>query len=104
MRGELHPTSDRERPDPTVGRPVDYEPAPASEDLPITDSHPVGPRGPLTRRNIVFATLFVLAAVVGLYFLVPKFAGLNQTWGQLRRGNALWLAAAAGLEVLSVAS
>jgi uncharacterized membrane protein YbhN (UPF0104 family) len=52
----------------------------------------------------VFATLFIVAAVVGLYFLVPKFAGLNQTWGQLRRGNALWLAAAAGLEVLSVAS
>lgn len=103
MRGELHPTRDRKRPDPAGGRPVD-EPPEASEDLPITDSHPVGPSGPITRRNIVFATLFIVAAVVGLYFLVPKFAGLNQTWGQLRRGNALWLAAAAGLEVLSVAS
>jgi uncharacterized membrane protein YbhN (UPF0104 family) len=37
-----------------------------------------------------------------LYFLVPKFAGLNQTWGQLKRGNPLWLALAAGVETLSV--
>ena len=62
------------------------------------------PTGPLTRRNMVFAVLFILAAIVGLYFLVPRLAGLNQTWGQLRRGNALWLAVAAGLEILSVMS
>lgn len=104
MRGELHQSRDHERPDRASGQPVDYEPSQASENLPITDSHPVGPPGPLTRRNMIFAVLFILAAVVGLYFLVPKFAGLNQTWGQLRRGNLLYLAAAAGLEVLSVAS
>jgi uncharacterized membrane protein YbhN (UPF0104 family) len=104
MRGELHQSRDREWPDPAAGPPAGYEPPQAAADLPITDSHPVGPSGPITRRNIVFAVLFILAAVVGLYFLVPKFAGLNQTWGRIRRGNALWLAVAAGLEVLSVAS
>src|SRR5205085_5717572 len=34
----------------------------------------------------------------------PKFTGLHQTWGQISRGNILWLAIAAGLEFLSVAS
>jgi uncharacterized protein (TIRG00374 family) len=53
---------------------------------------------------MVFAVLFILAAIVGLYFLVPKFAGLHQTWGQLEHGNPWWLAVAAGLEILSVAS
>jgi uncharacterized membrane protein YbhN (UPF0104 family) len=105
MRGELHPSRGLGRPDPAPpDPPVDYEPPEASEDLPITDSHPVGPTGPLTRRNLVFAGLFLVAAIVGLYFLVPKFAGLNQTWGQLEHGNPWWLAVAAGLEILSVAS
>jgi uncharacterized protein (TIRG00374 family) len=38
-----------------------------------------------------------------LYFLIPKLAGLKQTWGQLRRGDPLWLAAGAALELLSIA-
>lgn len=79
MRGDLHPSRDRERSDPAAGPPVDYESPQVPEDLPITDSHPVGPTGPVTRRNLVFAGLFIVAAIVGLYFLVPKFAGLNQT-------------------------
>jgi uncharacterized membrane protein YbhN (UPF0104 family) len=103
MRGEVDPTAEHDRPDPADGRPVDYEPEQAPEDLPITDSHPVGPTGPLTRRNMVFAGLFIVAAIVGMYFLVPKFAGLNQTWGRLRRGNLWLLAVAGGFEILSVA-
>lgn len=62
----------------------------------------VGPTGPVTRRNVVFALLFITAALVGLYFLVPKLTGLNQTWGQLSRGDPLWLAVGAGLELLSI--
>jgi uncharacterized membrane protein YbhN (UPF0104 family) len=104
MRGDLHPSADRERSDPAAGPPVDYESPQVPENLPITDSHPVGPSGPLTRRNLVFAGLFIVAAIIGLYFLVPKFAGLNQTWGQIEHGNPWWLAVAAGLEILSVAS
>jgi uncharacterized protein (TIRG00374 family) len=104
MRGELHPTQDHERTDSAADRPLDQDPGLPPEALPITDSHPVAPTGPITRRNMVFAVLFILAAVVGLYFLVPKLAGLNQTWGQLERGNPWWLAVAAGFEFLSVAS
>ncbi len=104
MRGELHPTRDRERPEPAAD-PAAYGDLPdGAPDGQGPDTPALGPTGPLTRRNIVFAVLFILAAIVGLYFLVPRFTGLNQTWGRLRRGNAVWLAAAAGLEVLSVAS
>jgi uncharacterized membrane protein YbhN (UPF0104 family) len=62
----------------------------------------MGPTGPVTRRKVVFALLFITAALVGLYFLVPKLTGLNQTWGQLSHGNPLWLAVGAGLELLSI--
>lgn len=104
MRGDLHPSADRERSDPAAGPPVDYESPQAFDVLPITDSHPVSPTGRLTRRNIVVAVLFIVAALVGLYFVVPKLAGLNQTWGRLKHGNPWWLAIAAGLEMLSVGS
>jgi putative heme transporter len=60
------------------------------------------PAGPVTQRKVVFAALFITAALVGLYFLVPKLTGLNQTWGQLSHGNPLWLAVGAGLELLSI--
>jgi uncharacterized membrane protein YbhN (UPF0104 family) len=62
-----------------------------------------GPTGPVTRRNLVFGALFITAALVGLYFLVPKLTGLNQTWGRLKRGDPLWLAVGAGFELLSIA-
>ena len=133
MRGELHRTRDREEPDATAGRSVDSDvpagrsadsevPAGRSADSDVpagrsaggevpagaADDHPhetaeLSPTGPLTRRNMVFAGLFIIAAIVGLYFLVPKLAGLNQTWGQLKQGHPLWLAAGGGLELLSVA-
>lgn len=104
MRGELHPTREQENSDAAAEPLVDSALAQVTQDGRLPDDGALGPSGPLTPRNMVFALLFILAAIVGLYFLVPKFAGLNQTWGRLRRGNAMWLAAAAGLEVLSVAS
>ena len=104
MRGELHPMRDREQRDTTTGAPVDSGLLPGSDDEQVADTTALGPTGPVTRRNMVFAVLFILAAIVGLYFLVPKLAGLNQTWGRLERGNPLWLAVGAGLELLSVIS
>jgi uncharacterized protein (TIRG00374 family) len=44
----------------------------------------------------------ILIALAALYFLLPKLAGLNQTWGRLRHGNPVWLAGAAGVELLSI--
>jgi uncharacterized protein (TIRG00374 family) len=57
----------------------------------------------LNRRRLIIGVVFVLAALGGLYFLLPKIAGLNQTWGKLRHGDPLWLALGAVFEFLSVA-
>ena len=57
----------------------------------------------LTRRRLIVGSIVVLAALGGLYFLVPKLAGLNQTWGQLRHGDPVLLGVGGLLELLSVA-
>ncbi|MFL5822940.1 MAG: YbhN family protein [Solirubrobacteraceae bacterium] len=56
----------------------------------------------LNRRRLVIGTVVGLAALGGLYFLIPKVAGLHQTWGQLRRGDPVLLAVAAALELVSI--
>lgn len=56
----------------------------------------------LNRRRLLIGTLVGLAAMGGLYFLIPKLAGLNQTWGQLKHGNPVLLAVAALLELASI--
>jgi uncharacterized protein (TIRG00374 family) len=57
----------------------------------------------LTRKRVIIAVTTVILIVVGLYFLIPKLAGLNRTWGQLKHGDAVLLAVGAVLEMLSVA-
>jgi len=104
MRGNLHPMRDREEPEAMTGSPPAIDAPAESADGVGPDTASLEPTGPLTRRNMVFAGLFIVAAIVGLYFLLPKLAGLNQTWGQLKHGNPWWLAAGGGLEMLSVAS
>jgi uncharacterized protein (TIRG00374 family) len=56
----------------------------------------------ITRKRLVIALLLIVIALVGLYFLIPKLAGLKQTWGQLKRGDPLWLGIGAVLELLSI--
>ncbi len=63
-----------------------------------------GPTVPLSRVRLLVVSALIVVALIGLYFLIPKLAGLKQTWGQLRRGDPLWLAAGAALELLSIAS
>jgi uncharacterized membrane protein YbhN (UPF0104 family) len=104
MRGDLHPMRDREEREAMTGSPPAIDDAVGSADGVGPDTASLEPTGPLTRRNMVFAGLFIVAAIVGLYFLLPKLAGLNQTWGQLEHGNPWWLAAGGGFEILSVAS
>ncbi len=70
----------------------------ATEVVPEEDE----PTSPLTPRRIVFALVFIITALVGLYLLLPKLAGLHQTWGRLRHGNPWLLAAGAVLELLSI--
>jgi uncharacterized membrane protein YbhN (UPF0104 family) len=57
----------------------------------------------ITRRRVLIAGVLIVVGLVGVYLLIPKLAGLGQTWGRLRRGDPLWLAAGAGLELLSIA-
>ena len=56
----------------------------------------------LTRRRLLIGAVVLLITLGGLYFLLPKLAGLNQTWGQLKHGNPLWLAVGAALELFSL--
>lgn len=106
MGGEIHPTRDRDEPVAAEEPRAEFDTSPDQEntDPDLREGPTITATGPVTRRNLVFAMLFLAAALTGLYFLIPKFAGLNQTWGQISRGNPLWLALAAGLEFLSVAS
>jgi uncharacterized protein (TIRG00374 family) len=85
------------------------DPVPATGDLENAPD-PVPVAGPddgsgtlLNRKRIIIGVVFVAAALGGLYFLLPKIAGLDQTWGKLRHGDPWWLALGAVLEFLSVA-
>ena len=62
-----------------------------------------GPMMPITRTRLLLASGLIAVALVGAYFLIPKLAGLGKTWGQLRRGDPLWLGAGGALELLSIA-
>ncbi len=70
----------------------------ASADSPADE-----PTSGLTRKRIVIGAIVMGFFIVGLYFLVPKLAGLKNTWGTLRHGDPLWLALGAVFEMLSVA-
>lgn len=102
MGGEIHPTRDRDEPATAEPSPDELDSTPDEQDT--DEGLSITATGPVTRRNVVFAILFFAAALAGLYFLIPKVNGLNKTWGQISQGNPLWLALAAGLEFLSVAS
>ncbi len=69
---------------------------------PLTDA---GDRqtGLITRSRLLLGSALIVAVLIGLYLLIPKLAGLRQTWGQLRRGDPLLLAVGAMLELLSIA-
>jgi uncharacterized protein (TIRG00374 family) len=56
-----------------------------------------------TRRQLIIGAIVIVAALVGLYFLIPKLAGLHQTWGQLKRGRPWLLVLGGFFELLSIA-
>jgi uncharacterized protein (TIRG00374 family) len=79
------------------------EQAPAAPGTASSADEPAAAAGPLTRRRLILGAVFIIVALAGLYFLLPKLAGLNQTWGQLKHGDPLWLAVGAALELMSIA-
>ena len=56
------------------------------------EEHP--PRLDLSARNLAGFAIFVLLAIVALYFLLPQVAGLEETWHRIEDGSPFWLALA----------
>jgi uncharacterized protein (TIRG00374 family) len=59
------------------------------------------PRMALTRQRLLLFGLFVASALAFLYFVLPKLAGLQDTWDRAKTGEPGWLMAGAVLELLS---
>jgi uncharacterized protein (TIRG00374 family) len=59
------------------------------------------PRVVVTRGRIVVSLIFVVAVVAFLYLGLPKLVGFGASFKRLRHGDALWLVAAALLELCS---
>ncbi len=90
--------ADADTPSPVSSEADSIEPGDrATEPLPPVDLH-----APLGRRRVLVGAALIVVSLVGLYLLVPKLAGLHQTWGRLDHGDPLWLGAAAGLELVSI--
>jgi uncharacterized protein (TIRG00374 family) len=45
----------------------------------------------LSRRKAIAVGLFLVLSLVALYYLVPRLAGLEQTWNRIERGDPAWL-------------
>ena len=61
---------------------------------PDDDDHDERPALTVTRRNLVALGGFLLASLAALYFLLPKLAGLEDTWERIEDGRPVWTAAA----------
>jgi putative heme transporter len=64
---------------------------------------PSGLGGTLSRRRLLFTAGLVVVVLLALYLLVPRLAGLNQTWGRLQHGDPVWLGVGGCAEMLSIA-
>ena len=62
---------------------------PAPEDDEDHEEHP--PRLDVSARNLAAFAVFVVLAIVALYFLLPQVAGLEETWRRLEDGSRIWL-------------
>ena len=62
---------------------------PAPEDGEDHEEHP--PRLDISARNLAGFAVFVVLAIVALYFLLPQVAGLEETWHRLEDGSPIWL-------------
>jgi uncharacterized protein (TIRG00374 family) len=55
----------------------------------------------ITRRTIVVGVLLVVALIVFLAVVLPKLAGLGDTWHQVKQGDKIWLLVALVFTLLS---
>ena len=59
------------------------------------------PRVGMTRKRALFLALFVASALAFLYFVLPRLAGLHETWNRINQGDPWWLGIALVFECLS---
>ncbi|HSD80444.1 MAG TPA: lysylphosphatidylglycerol synthase transmembrane domain-containing protein [Solirubrobacteraceae bacterium] len=62
---------------------------------------PEAPRSTFSRRQVVGFLVFAAVAIALLYGLLPRLAGLGDTWQRIKQGDPWWLAAAFAFELLS---
>ena len=55
----------------------------------VAATPPAPRRGP--GQRVVLYGIFVLVALVALYFFLPKLAGLNDTWRRIEDGSPAWI-------------
>jgi uncharacterized membrane protein YbhN (UPF0104 family) len=65
------------------------------------EPEPQAPRSTFSRRQIVVFLVFAVVAIGLLYGLLPRLAGLNDTWQRIKHGDPAWLAVALVFELLS---
>ena len=72
----------------TGGAPIpDLNPRTPEDDE--EEAHP--PRFDLSRRNLTAFALFLALAIGALYFLLPRLAGLEDTWHRIGEGSPFWI-------------
>lgn len=54
-------------------------------------------------RRVAWTALGIVVAILALYVLLPRLAGLDDTWGRIRDGDPAWIALALLLEIGSYA-
>jgi uncharacterized protein (TIRG00374 family) len=55
------------------------------------DDDEEGPKLEFTTRSVLSLVAFLLVAIAALYFLLPKLAGLEDTWHRIRDGSPYWM-------------
>jgi putative heme transporter len=75
--------------------------ADVEDDGPGTGRSEEMPRSGLTRRRVVLFVIFIASAVAFLYFVLPKIAGLKDSWQRIEEGDPWWLVAGLIFESLS---
>ena len=104
MAGEIHPMQDRDEPVTAWEPPTDSHVEPGYEDgdVPIPEMPAEGPTGPLTRRNDRVRGAVHHGRAGGAVLPGPEVHWAEPDMGTAERGDPVWLAVAAGFELLSI--
>jgi uncharacterized protein (TIRG00374 family) len=62
---------------------------PSPEEDEDDEAHP--PRLDMSARSLAGFAVFVVLALVALYFFLPQIAGLQETWHRAEEGSPIWL-------------